>query len=627
MSSEEAWKNGQEDTNNGSASRVVASDNISCFDVMETDTDTTDAVTVLGNQLQGSPFSVAVMQQASINLYGSANGISENKWYVRMRPTSPEQLFTLDNLDIELYDYPLDYEILHEGDYYPQPGIGSDEIPWFYAMVEPGFQPPAGVLFELLQQVYIPDTDLYLEKEAFRITGNVYEDSCDVTVNRLPVPCEIDPCAPGCPIGGCDPGGGGGSTPNPKKPAGNIKVWDNRLNNGQSVAVRRIRVVARNFLKAERVYTDDNGHFSFSKNFNKATLIVKMKNNNTAVRELSYTLRNLVYPMKKNIGKYKGNLSNIQYTFFRQESFISRGMNDWVGVTVFNKRMDFNGLAAQDGLTGVPSFLNIFITPHNGTASTPMFPHRFPDNNELISFFITQYMFNVSWFPPIYAELVNDFARTRVDMVFGYERSLVNLDSDDISETMFHELAHAQHYNKVGNDYWHNFVLSELTETALNQGTQFDPYGTGNTANSPIIALAESWAYHYGRVLADRVYGVNFSSPQREQEIWYTNNTPVNGLSSHLNLLEDFSPNRDADPFRWIPQGIYHDMSDDRNDVLQIPQRVDINDEVIGYTNQQFFNALDQDIISMQSFRDRLLSENSNSQSTQVNNLFIDYHY
>ncbi len=61
-------------------------------------------------------------------------------------------------------------------------------------------------------------------------------------------------------------------------------------------------------------------------------------------------------------------------------------------------------------------------------------------------------------------------------------------------------------------------------------------------------------------------------------------------LNSNLNLLEDFSPNRTADHFNWIPQGLYYDLFDNRNDNLANPPRVLLNDNVSTYTNQQFFN-------------------------------------
>ena len=62
--------------------------------------------TILGPPLQGSPYSVAVMQQASINLYGHSNGIIANKKYVRFRPADEDQVQILEDVDLELFDYP-----------------------------------------------------------------------------------------------------------------------------------------------------------------------------------------------------------------------------------------------------------------------------------------------------------------------------------------------------------------------------------------------------------------------------------------------------------------------------------------------------------------------------------------
>jgi hypothetical protein len=159
---------------------------------MENDLDTTEVTTILGNQLQGNPYSVPVMQQASDNLYDHSNGISVNKLYVRFRPADFSQLSTLEGLDLDFYDYPLEYEILQEGDFYPQPGIRPDEIPWYYGVIDISFQPPIGIEYEIIQQVFIPDTSLLLEKEAFRITVNNFEDSCGIQPSNPLPPCKQD---------------------------------------------------------------------------------------------------------------------------------------------------------------------------------------------------------------------------------------------------------------------------------------------------------------------------------------------------------------------------------------------------------------------------------------------------
>jgi hypothetical protein len=94
------------------------------------------------------------------------------------------------------------------------------------------------------------------------------------------------------------------------------------------------------------------------------------------------------------------------------------------------------------------------------------------------------------------------------------------------------------------------------------------------------------------------------------------------GLSSHLNLLEDFSPSRITDPFHWIPQGLFYDMIDARN------ENSPVVDQVSGYyTNQKLFNAFSSSITTLGAYKTNLLNQNGNNQSTQVTSLFSQYGY
>ena len=195
------------------------------------------------------------------------------------------------------------------------------------------------------------------------------------------------------------------------------------------------------------------------------------------------------------------------------------------------------------------------------------------------------------------------------------------------SETVFHELTHAAHYNKVGSSWYSTFVGLELSEIILDPLLPGEkPYGDGTRPGSGYVGLGESWAYYMGHVLTNRKYGA--ISPQfNEQGIWYSNGLPEPTLNSNLNLLEDFSPNRTNDPFRWIPQGLFYDLFDDRNDRALTGNILLPVDNVLNYTNQQFFNAIDGDIITIPAYRQRLLDENGNNQAANVNALFGFYNY
>ena len=128
-----------------------------------------------------------------------------------------------------------------------------------------------------------------------------------------------------------------------------------------------------------------------------------------------------------------------------------------------------------------------------------------------------------------------------------------------------------------------------------------------------------------GHFLADRRYGVGHCSPVIGQSILYTDNFPLAGFSSHLNLLEDFNPHTTTDPFYWIPQGLMYDLIDIRNETILTGGP--INDAVSGFTTQQIFNSLQSDITTLQQYRARLQQQNPGNQTTQITNLFGQYAY
>jgi len=128
-----------------------------------------------------------------------------------------------------------------------------------------------------------------------------------------------------------------------------------------------------------------------------------------------------------------------------------------------------------------------------------------------------------------------------------------------------------------------------------------------------------------GHFLADQRYA-HRSAQANEQGIGYLNNNSVALLSSHLNLLEDFDPSRTGDPFRWIPKGLMYDLMDNRNDNNAVPRRIPLDDNVTGYTIQQIFNALQSDVTSLQQYRVRLLTQNTNN-PTGVTSIFTFYGY
>jgi len=57
------------------------------------------------------------------------------------------------------------------------------------------------------------------------------------------------------------------------------------------------------------------------------------------------------------------------------------------------------------------------------------------------------------------------------------------------------------------------------------------------------------------------------------------------------------------------------------------PNETIVNDQVLGYTIQQIFGALQSDVGSVSQFKAKLLQFYGTAQQAQANNLFASYHY
>jgi hypothetical protein len=89
-----------------------------------------------------------------------------------------------------------------------------------------------------------------------------------------------------------------------------------------------------------------------------------------------------------------------------------------------------------------------------------------------------------------------------------------------------------------------------------------------------------------------------------------------------IDVLEYFKPGLLTNPFHWIPKGLMEDLIDNTpNEVFPVI------DNVSGFTISQLFNALQSDVTSVQQYRARFIQQNPNNQTTNITNLFAQYHY
>ncbi len=609
-----------------------------------------DVPVILGNQL-ANPYTVANMQQAYDILYGPGQTIIANYMYVRFKSANEDQLGILeDNEDLELQDYPMDYAVTQDGDYYQDPNLGTEDISWLYTTVPVSYTPPAGIQYQILSTLYIPDNNTVLEGIAESLVdSSTAPATYTATIeNGIRVITRTDikgveplsfvpPCDdPDNPCGGGGGGGGGGNPP-PAPPPG-IYVEDQRAcgttNTNTTVPVRQVRVVCKRWFKIWRGYTNDLGRFTVTKTFrNNVKVIVKTKNDLAKVSKVrGIRLWQMFFPVKKRIGVFTGSqLATLRYVFTKpiNASAANAELPYWAAATTHNAVVEFWQYSAENSLPNPPNNLKIILTNWNvaaGSGSTVMF-NKCHDNTVsqyLINFFIAN-----SNIIPFSMGTMIAVLKNNIDMSISYLPGNADyncrLTSAYLKEIVFHELGHAQHYNQVGCDFWTLLRQAEILELIGSGGS--DPYGNGTSNNAPIIATAEMWGNHCGYVYSERNYGnggsasANFTA--RMQSIEYSNNT-VPGLNAYLGALESHNPNNAGDVYRWIPQGLPYDLFDNRND---FPLGGPVIDNVSNYTSQLCFTALQSDVRSIPAFRDRLLQLNGNNQQAQVIQLFNQYGY
>lgn len=429
-----------------------------------------------------------------------------------------------------------------------------------------------------------------------------------------------------CPswVTGIPPGNVNPPPPATRVPSGRILVRDKQL--GVDQGVPNAKVVARRWFKIDRIQTNNAGEFFLTKRFrNKVNIHVKMENSGVNLRGIKgYAFWQIWFPIKASIGKFRGNMNNITSVFVDDNQKQTNQHKLWVAATAMRAFADYNQAAAQLGIGQPPSGLTILLTNltnNDGAGSTPMNRHRTNAGampQSYIDYFIAHP--GVAALSQLYNYLYNSKLLAGVDMSITYHRE--NWSSSDCKELFYHEFTHAAHFTQVGQSWWNTLVYAEASETArFGTGSNNSPYGDGTMGSvSNIIGLAESWAYHMGHFMTDRSYGASSAALVFAAQSYFTN-SPVFGLSSNLNALEDFDPGRLQYPFRWIPSGVYYDLMDARNEATPVL------DNVTGYTNQQFYQALTGDVSSIPQFRNKLLLNSNNNQVNQVNTLFLGYGY
>ena len=236
-----------------------------------------DGMIMLGKKLE-NPYTVENMQIAYRNLQNSnqlksAMTIETTHYYVRFLPKSEEELEVLKSDSLELFDFPLDYEMEEGGTYYHDPTISEDQVTWQYTRVPVDYIFP-NVKYEILADLYLQEEDdedetglknssieyfnwITLENEALQITNNLEDEESYSSQLK-------------------------GSK---WKPSGKIQVVDDRLD---TIPLEGVRVVVKRWFKWKHDITDVNGYFQTGSFRSKVKYAIKWERDDFDIRSGSY---------------------------------------------------------------------------------------------------------------------------------------------------------------------------------------------------------------------------------------------------------------------------------------------------------------------------------------------------
>ena len=263
-------------------------------------TNASEKITKLGRQLE-NPYSVSNMQRALDSLHGESKrsmrrqgrehlkvakgiGITTTDLYVRFLPKDSLELYLIEqDSTLHFYDYPLDFEIEEQGDFYHDTELPEDQITWQYTVVKPSYEFP-DVRYEILAELFIPEnseaydtttektpyTNTYyldkLETLSLYLTNNVSKEERQAIEKSKKDQSFLDRTAR-----------------SRWRPSGTIRLWDDKLE--KFVAMQGVEVRARRWFKTRKGISDANGEFSCRGKFKRrANYSIKWKRHRFAIK-------------------------------------------------------------------------------------------------------------------------------------------------------------------------------------------------------------------------------------------------------------------------------------------------------------------------------------------------------
>ncbi len=498
---------------------------------------------VLGEKLE-NPYSLTNMQAAYDELVKTRSGgenikIEVSDLYVRFLPKDSSELKILQkDTTLELFDYPLDRDIVSAGSSYHDPAIPEGEITWQYTTVKPDYKFP-GIKYEILEKCFIPWAEESLEDEwEDEDTKSAEPDFLSEleyraleragTLNKIREK-------------GVDVSTKGWFSR--KKPKGHIYVYDDELR--QNVGVKGVKVRCNLIVKWVSTYTDENGYYRMPHSFRIGPFYAVIFNNRMDFSLWATFAPVLTHRYLMGFHSKRGH----DHTF-------GRGSNAWKYATVNNAAYEYYSECHRTGITPPPDGLKIWVWRDAVSSSTPMLRRIWRPIGRNSHSAWSNFFSNIGVGLP-FTVLNTVLKILEPDITLGTK----NKGSLGIYEHVNHELSHASHFRQAGSYYWSKYIDYIIT---------YGAYGDGHGNNSGICGVGEMWGFAMGYIQVYEKY--NYYFLPKGNDYWFKPkiiwDIYINGILTKKQIFDCLT--RDVKSHEQLKQSLITRYPGKKYDIIKI---------------------------------------------------------
>ena len=173
---------------------------------------------------------------------------------------------------------------------------------------------------------------------------------------------------------------------------------------------------------------------------------------------------------------------------------IDNSIKAWAWATINNAAVDYYNMCEKTGIPKPPKNLKIWTWRNTNASSTAMLrrvwhPIGLNSNDNWKNFFT-----NMSR-GVMLANVLNWILKfLEPDITIGVDGE----NSNDIYNSVNHELSHASHFVQVGSEFWSKYIDYIIT---------YGAYGDGDGKNAELCGIGEMWGYSIGDLQEKEKYG------------------------------------------------------------------------------------------------------------------------